>query len=185
MLKKENNLMMLLVIGSEAIFFISLIMGYVYFWRSGNYVAAVKATLDIKSTGIFTILLISSSFTFWLAEHSYKKGEQKKIKVWLLTTIVLGAVFLIGQGHEYYRLLQSNFKLSTSLFGTTFYTLTGFHGLHVLFGIIMLLILFILTLQGFFERKSTVLSTIGIYWHFVDVVWIAVFTIVYVLPHIA
>ena len=184
MWKKENNLMMLLVIGSEAIFFLSLIMGYVYFWQSGHYASAVKATLDIKSTAVFTVLLISSSLTFWLAEHFYNKGETWKLKIWLVTTILLGLVFLIGQGHEWYRLLQNQFTLSSSLFGTTFYTLTGFHGLHVLLGLIMLIILFILTLQGFFERKSTVLRAIGIYWHFVDVVWIAVFTIVYVIPYV-
>lgn len=177
--------MMWLVVGSEAIFFISLIMSYVYFWQTGNDGVAVKSLLDIKSTAVFTFLLISSSFTFWLAERFYKKGESKKIKTWLLATIVLGAVFLIGQGREYYRLLQNHLTLSSGLFGTTFYTLTGFHGLHVLLGLVMLIILFILTLQGFFERRSSVLSTIGIYWHFVDVVWIAVFTVVYVVPYIA
>ncbi len=185
MIKKENNLMMLLVIGSETIFFLSLILGYVSFWKSGNYVSAVKAMLDFKSTAVLTFLLISSSFTFWMAEHNYKLGEQKKLKIWLLATIILGSVFIIGQGHEYYRLLQQNFKLSSGLFGTAFYTLTGFHGLHVIIGLVMLIILFILALSNFFEKRSTVLSTIGIYWHFVDIVWIAVFTIVYVIPYLS
>lgn len=176
--------MMLLLIGSEAIFFISLIMGYVFFWRTGNYQSAVKTMLDIKLTGLFSILLFTSSFTFWMAERQYKKGEQKKLKMWLLATIVLGTVFMLGQGHEYYTLLSKNLTLSSSEFGTSFYTLTGFHGLHVLIGIVMLIILFILTLQDFFTRKSTVLSTIGIYWHFVDAVWLVVFTIVYVIPYL-
>ncbi len=184
MLKKENNLLMLLLIGSEAIFFISLIMGYVYFWRTGNYQSVVKSMLDIKLTGLFSILLFTSSFTFWMAERQYKKGEQKKLKMWLLATIVLGTVFMLGQGHEYYSLLSKNLTLSSSEFGTSFYTLTGFHGLHVLIGIVMLIILFILTLQNFFTTKSTVLSTIGIYWHFVDAVWLVVFTIVYVIPYL-
>jgi len=184
MLKKENNLLMLLLIGSEAIFFISLIMGYVYFWRTGNYQSAVKSMLDIKLTGLFSILLFTSSFTFWMAERQYKKGEQKKLKMWLLATIILGTVFMLGQGHEYYSLLSKNLTLSSSEFGTSFYTLTGFHGLHVLIGIVMLIILFILTLQNFFTTKSTVLSTIGIYWHFVDAVWLVVFTIVYVIPYL-
>lgn len=176
---------MLLVIGSEAIFFISLIMGYVLFWRSGHYQAAVKASLDFKSTAIFTFLLLNSSFTFWLAEKFYKKGEQNKLKIWLLVTVILGSVFMAGQGHEYYRLLHNNLTVGSSLFGASFYTLTGFHGLHVIIGIIMLIILFVLTLQGFFKTQSTVLSTIGIYWHFVDAVWLVVFTIIYVIPYIS
>ncbi|WP_018614328.1 cytochrome c oxidase subunit 3 [Segetibacter koreensis] len=184
MIKKENHLMMWLIIGSEAIFFISLIMGYIVFWRTGHFQSTVKAMLDIKLTSVFSILLFTSSFTFWMAEREYKKGEQKKLQIWLLATIVLGIVFMVGQGHEYYGLLSRNLTLSSSEFGTSFYTLTGFHGLHVIFGIIMLIILFILTLQGFFQRKTTLLSTIGIYWHFVDAVWLVVFTIIYVVPYL-
>lgn len=176
--------MMLLFIGSETIFFISLIMGYIMFWRTGHFQSAVKAMLDIKLTGLFSIMLFASSFTFWMAERQYKKGEQKKLKMWLLATIILGIIFMIGQGHEYYGLLSKNLTLSSSEFGTSFYTLTGFHGLHVILGIIMLIILFILTLQGFFQRKTTVLSTIGIYWHFVDAVWLVVFTIIYIVPYL-
>jgi heme/copper-type cytochrome/quinol oxidase subunit 3 len=185
MIKKENNLLMLLFIGSEAIFFISLIMGYVLFWRTGHFQSTVKAMLDIKITGIFTLLLFASSFTFWMAERNYSKGDQKKLKMWLVATIVLGAAFMIGQSHEYYGLLHKNLTLSSSEFGTSFYTLTGFHGLHVIIGITILVILFILALQGFFKTKSSVLSTIGIYWHFVDAVWLVVFTIIYVIPYIS
>jgi heme/copper-type cytochrome/quinol oxidase subunit 3 len=90
---------------------------------------------------------------------------------------------MIGQGHEYYSLLHKNLTLSSSEFGTSFYTLTGFHGLHVIIGIIMLIILLVLALQGFFKRKSTVFSTIGIYWHFVDAVWLVVFTVIYIVPY--
>jgi heme/copper-type cytochrome/quinol oxidase subunit 3 len=184
MIKKENNLMMLLLIGSETIFFISLIMGYVFFWRGGHFQSAVKSMLDIKVTAVFSLLLFTSSFTFWMAERNYNKGNEKKLKLWLIATIVLGTVFMIGQGHEYYSLLHKNLTLSSSEFGTSFYTLTGFHGLHVIIGIIMLIILLVLALHGFFKRKSTVLSTIGIYWHFVDAVWLVVFTVIYVVPYL-
>ena len=176
--------MMVLIIGSEAIFFISLMLGYVTFWRSGNLMSASKTLLDIKVTGAFTVLLVASSFTFWMAERHYNKGEQKKLKIWLMATIVLGTVFLLGQGHEYYSLLKKEVTLSSGPFGSNFFTLTGFHALHVIIGIVMLAILFILTLQGFFKRKSTVLSTVGIYWHFVDAVWLAVFTLIYVIPYL-
>lgn len=184
MIKKEYNLMMLLVIGSETIFFISLMLGYVMFWRSGHLPMSSKSLLNVKVTGAFTVLLVASSFTFWMAERNYRKGEQKKLQIWLFATIVLAVVFLFGQGHEYYSLLNKEVTLSSSVFGSNFFTLTGFHALHVIIGVVMLIILFILTLQNFFERKTTLLSTIGIYWHFVDAVWLVVFTLIYVIPYL-
>ncbi|MGZ3839980.1 MAG: cytochrome c oxidase subunit 3 [Flavisolibacter sp.] len=185
MINKENQLMMLLVIGSETIFFISLILGYIYFWQSGNYRESVKSSLDIGKTTIYTILLLASSFTIWLAEYSYKRKHTRKLKFWLLMTVVLGIIFLIGQGLEYYKLLSINhLTLGSSVFGTTFYTLTGFHGLHVLIGLIILLTLFLLTLKGFFNRETSLLRTAAIYWHFVDGVWLLVFLIIYVIPYL-
>ncbi len=176
--------MMLLVVGSETIFFLSLIMGYVFFWRSGNFEKEVKTLLDIKMAAVYSTLLFASSFTFYMVEKQYKKGDQQKLKIWLITTIALGTLFMLGQGHEYYSLLQKDFTLSSSEFGTSFYTLTGFHGLHVIIGLVMLIILLMLAFKNFFTAKTDVLSTIGIYWHFVDAVWLVVFTIVYVIPYL-
>ena len=177
--------MMKLTIGSEAIFFISLIVTYLYFWRSSTFQAEVMKHLNIRTTGFFTLLLISSSFTYFMAEKNYKQGHEKKMRNWLLVTILLGLVFLYGQSHEYYKLIHEEVTMSKSEFGSSFYTLTGFHGLHVLIGILLLLILLILTIQGSFRNKSSsVIGTIGIYWHFVDVVWIFVFTVIYVLPYL-
>lgn len=185
MIKKESNLMMLLLIGSEALFFVSLIMGYVYFWRSADDKEMVKASLDIRSTAIYTVVLALSSFTLWLADHFYKRKQTEKLKLWLIVTILLGMVFLWGQGSEYYRLLyKTNITLSSSLFGTTFYTLTGFHGLHVVFGLIILLIILLLSIKGFFNKETSVLRTVSLYWHFVDVVWLAVFTVIYIIPYL-
>jgi heme/copper-type cytochrome/quinol oxidase subunit 3 len=96
---------------------------------------------------------------------------------------LLGAIFLIGQGEEYWRLINDKITLSSSVFGTSFYALTGFHGFHVFVGLIILFIILILTFLGDFDNPSSnVISTAGIYWHFVDIVWLAVFTVVYVLP---
>lgn len=177
--------MMKLTIGSEAIFFLCLIVAYLYFWRSAHFQKEVSEHLDIKTTGMFTILLISSSFTFWRAEKNHKKENSKAVKGWLVATILLGIIFLAGQGHEYYKLIKENVLISKSEFGSSFYTLTGFHGLHVLIGLIILIIVLLLTLRGYLLNKnSTALSAVGIYWHFVDVVWIFVFTTIYVLPHI-
>lgn len=180
-----NKLMMKLTIGSESIFFLSLIVSYLYFWRSGNFQKEVAEHLHIQTTGIFTVLLLSSSFTFWRAEKNHRKENTKAVKGWLIATILLGVIFLAGQGHEYYNLVHENVLVSKNEFGSSFYTLTGFHGLHVLIGLIILLIVLALTLNGYLLNKnSSVLKTVGIYWHFVDAVWICVFTIIYVLPYI-
>jgi heme/copper-type cytochrome/quinol oxidase subunit 3 len=180
-----NKLMMKLIIGSEAIFFLCLIVAYLYFWRSITFQREVSANLDIKSTVLFTAILLSSSFTFWRAEKNHHRGNNKAANAWLSATIFLGAIFLIGQGREYYRLLNKNVLISKSEFGSSFYTLTGFHGLHVLIGLIILISVLLLTLNGHLQNKnSTVLSTVGMYWHFVDVVWLFVFSTIYVLPHV-
>jgi heme/copper-type cytochrome/quinol oxidase subunit 3 len=181
----QNKIMMRLVVGSEVMFFIALIISYLFFWRSGHFQKEVAEHLDIKLTGIFTVFLLGSSFTFWMAERSYKKGKATGMKIWLSATILLGLIFLAGQGHEYYNLIQENLTISKSEFGSSFYALTGFHGLHVFIGLIILTIILILAMKGLFKNgTSSVISTVGIYWHFVDAVWVIVFTVVYVLPYI-
>lgn len=180
----QSKLMMKLTIGSEAIFFISLSIAYLYFWRSGNFQTIASDHLHIKTTGIFTLLLLGSSLTFWMAEKSNQQEDEKKMKGWLVATLILGAVFLAGQGHEYYNLIKENLTISKSEFGSSFYTLTGFHGLHVLIGLILLMILLLLAMHGYLKKSSSVLRTVGIYWHFVDVVWLFVFAIIYVLPYV-
>jgi len=180
----ENKTMMKLVVGTEGMFFVALIMAFIYMAYNSGFEPYEVSKLDIKATGIFTLILFSSSFTYIMAERKYKKGNIKSLKIWLIVTILLGAIFLFGQGKEYIRLVNENITLSGSVFGTSFYALTGFHGLHVFIGLIILSIVLILTLIGDFNNsKSTVIGTVGIYWHFVDIVWAFVFTIVYVLPH--
>jgi heme/copper-type cytochrome/quinol oxidase subunit 3 len=176
---------MKLTIASEAIFFLCLIVAYLYFWRSGNFQKEVAEHLSFRSTGIFTAILLLSSFSFWRAEKNHAKENHKAAKLWLALTIMLGVIFLFGQGHEYYKLIQEDVSISKSEFGSSFYALTGFHGLHVLIGLIILLIVLVLILQGHLRNKNaSVLNTVGIYWHFVDIVWLFVFTTIYVLPYI-
>lgn len=180
----ENKTMMKLLVGTEAMFFVALIMAFIYMAFNSGFEPYEVSKLDIKTTGIFTIILFCSSFTYIMAEKKYKSGNIKSLKIWLTITILLGAVFLFGQGKEYIRLIHENITLSGSVFGTSFYALTGFHGLHVFIGLIILSIVLVLTLIGDFNNsKSTVIGTVGIYWHFVDIVWAFVFTVVYVLPH--
>lgn len=181
----ENKLMMKLVVGTEAMFFLSLIMVFVYFSLSPGFQHLQVSELDIRSTGLFSLLLFTSSFTYWRAEHNYREGNIKKLKFWLLVTLVSGLVFLFGQGKEYLRLFHDQVNLSANTFGTSFFTLTGFHGLHVAVGLIVITIIIGLAIAGDFDiKKSSLISTVGIYWHFVDIVWAVVFFVVYVIPHI-
>lgn len=180
----ENKTMMKLVVGTEGMFFVALIMAFIYMAYNSGFEPYEVSKLDIKTTGIFTIILFSSSFTYIMAEKKYEQGNIKSLKIWLIITILLGAIFLFGQGKEYIRLINENITMSGSVFGTSFYALTGFHGLHVFIGLIILCIVLVLTLIGDFNNsKSNVIGTVGIYWHFVDIVWAFVFTVVYVMPH--
>jgi heme/copper-type cytochrome/quinol oxidase subunit 3 len=178
--------MMKLIVGTEAMFFLCLIMAFVYLSFVSGFAPGQQQQLNIRSTGLFSIALLSSSGTFWLAEKNYHAGNFKNLKRWLFITILLGIVFLFGQAREYMHLLQEQqIKISNSLFGTAFYTVTGFHGLHVIIGLIILLVLLSMIMAGDFNHeRSSVISTAGIYWHFVDAVWLAVFTVIYILPRL-
>lgn len=179
MTQSENATMIQTVIYTEAFFFLCLIMSFIYMACNSGFQPAELSRLDIRSAGVNTVVLIASSFTLHFAEQGYMRGRPGVLKGWLIVTIMLGAIFLAGQGTEYGRLIGDNITMNGSVFGASFFTLTGFHGLHVLVGLIILLILLVLAFLG--DEKSGIL-TIAPYWHFVDVVWIFVFTVVYVLP---
>lgn len=180
-----NRLMMFLVISTEAVFFLSLIVAFVYYSLTSGFNPQATQQLSLMTTGAFSVLLLASSFTFWRAEVSYQRGQVGGLKGWLLATIALGGIFLAGQGWEYWHLFVRDFTLSKGIFSTSFYTLTGFHVLHLLIGLIMLGVVFWLAVLGDFDHpNSSLIPTVGIYWHFVDAVWVLVFTVVYLFPHI-
>jgi cytochrome c oxidase subunit 1/cytochrome c oxidase subunit I+III len=168
-------------IASEAAFFVLLIVAYVFYTAISRGGPTPEKNLDVGRTGVFTALLVASSFTFWLAERAHAAGRRPQSLEWLGVTIALGLAFLAGQASEYLRLVHSGVVVETNLFTTTFFTLTGFHGLHVMVGLLALAILFALSTRGPLRgRMAEGLRAVGYYWHFVDVVWIAVFSVVYV-----
>jgi len=175
-----NKLAMQLFIASESVFFLLLILAYVIFHQKANTGVQAAKFLNTTKTGIYSIFLLSSSLTVWLAGRSSVHGNRRGVITWLSATILLGAVFLFGQGTEYVDLIRHHMTISRDMFGTTFFTLTGFHGLHVFLGLVMLAIL--LT-TGLFGRKNepngSALESISLYWHFVDAVWILIFSIIY------
>jgi heme/copper-type cytochrome/quinol oxidase subunit 3 len=136
--------------------------------------------LDVFKTGMFSIALFSSSFTLWLAEKAHAKQSGLAI-FWMLVTIALGTIFIAGQAMEYAGLIQENLTISRDMFGSTFFTLTGFHGFHVIVGLILLTIATFIMTRGKHQHEITDvgLTCVSMYWHFVDVVWIAVFSVVY------
>ncbi len=166
-------------IASEAFFFAILIITYVFFNLDKR---AAASHLDLKMTGIFTACLFASSFTLVLSERALAAGKNAAMRTWLALTIVLGGVFIGGQANEYRSLIGSGMGASTSLFATTFFTLTGFHGIHVTLGLIALGVLLGLAVAGDFAKKkhSSAFKALGMYWHFVDVVWVVVFSVVYI-----
>ncbi len=176
----RNKLGMILFVVSESIFFALLILAYVFYHRTSGEGAAAAKMLDPMKTGAFSIALLSSSATVWGAERQRRRKSGIGAGWWLLASIFLGAIFLVGQGLEYSHLLRNHVTISRDLFGTTFFTLTGFHGFHVLVGLLMLAILAGLAFFGR-EREPTLEATgvVAIYWHFVDAVWIVIFGVVY------
>ena len=157
-------------IASEAVFFLLLLIAYVVFnTRSGEGVTS--SVLDVTRTGIFSLFLISSSVTFWIAERFLRAGKQSAFVLTLGLTILLGITFLAGQAWEYTGLLTNNITINTNLFSATFFTVTGFHGIHVTAGVIALFVMLMMGIKGNLTAdKSHVFGAVGVYWHFVDVV---------------
>ena len=177
----KNRILMYFFVGSEAFFFLALIISYIYFSHTGGVLSDSAHYLDIRRTGIFTIALLSSSITIFLADQSLARNNRKALEIWLAFTVLLGLIFLVGQGTEYLKLYKVNFTISRNVFGSAFFTLTGFHGLHVLIGLIVLSVILIMHLSGKFRSiDSSALKSAAIYWHFVDAVWIVVFSVVYI-----
>jgi cytochrome c oxidase subunit 1/cytochrome c oxidase subunit I+III len=168
------RMLMLFFISSESIFFVSLIVMYsVYAYHFDS------AQLEIKRTFWFSLALFSSSGTMIIAEKFLSRGNRKMFNLFLVSTIVLGATFLIGQVTEYAKLYAENLKISSNgEFGSTFFTLTGFHGFHVFVGLIGLTCILLLARDWRPGHESPVKS-VGYYWHFVDGVWVFIFSIVY------
>lgn len=157
-------------IASESVFFLAIVLAYLAYRDAGLVTA--KANLDIARTAIFSVALFSSSATMTMATRRASRS-------WLIATIALGAVFLLGQGSEYLRLLASGIGPGRELFGTTFFTLTGLHGLHVLVGLVALVALLAAHMRRPYALRPVAFEAVGLYWHFVDAVWVVVFSVVY------
>ena len=145
--------------------------------------ASVEPLFDIPFTSLSSFILLMSSLSMVLAHKSITEGNYKNLRIWLSTTMLLGATFMAGQVYEFTTFYREGLTYDGSLLGTAFYTLTGFHGAHVTGGLIMLGSLIYLSFKDKMQMdRAETVELVGLYWHFVDIVWVLIFTIVYLIP---
>jgi len=169
-----------LIIAESAIFTIFVVA---YLFYVGKSLTGPTPGQVLETPVFFTICLLSSSLTVHIASTFLERGKQGAfLSLWLLT-FVLGGLFLFGTAQEWHRLIyEKGLTISTNLFGTTYYSLVGLHAFHVTVGLVMLLIVLTFGLAGRVERdQSGRIGVLSMYWHFVDAVWVVVFTVVYIL----
>jgi cytochrome c oxidase subunit III len=174
-------LAVLVLLGAEAMFFAGLIGAYIVFRvASPIWPPPFQPRLPIFTTGLNTLILIASAVTMRLAVKAVLAGDRKKLIRMLEVTAILGGTFLAVQGYEWIRLIHFGLTISSSVYGGLFYTLIGFHGLHVLGALIWLLIVFVLAKQGRFSKEHHVgVQTCSMYWIFVVGLWPVLYGLVY------
>ena len=179
----NEKLAMWAFLGSECLLFGALISTYLlYKGRSVNG-PLPEDVYDIPFTSASSFILLMSSLTMVLALAAIQRGDAKRLRLWLLATATFGGLFIAGQVYEFTTFYREGLSISTNLFGSSFFVMTGFHGVHVTLGILMLLSLFAVSMRGGLgPEKAEAVELTGLYWHFVDIVWIVIFTVVYLIP---
>jgi cytochrome c oxidase subunit 3/cytochrome o ubiquinol oxidase subunit 3 len=179
----HTKLAMWIFLASECMLFGALITTYVLYRGRSEEGPFPADVFDIPYTSVSSFVLLASSLTMVLALSAAQERDTGRMRLWLLTTALLGTTFVGGQVYEFTAFYDEGLRLSTNLFSTTFYVLTGFHGVHVTVGVLMLL-----SLVGLSSARrlpadpSFPIEMVGLYWHFVDIVWIVIFTVVYLVP---
>jgi cytochrome c oxidase subunit 3/cytochrome o ubiquinol oxidase subunit 3 len=170
-------------LGSECLLFGALISTFILFRNRPVTGLRPQDVYDIPFTSVSSFVLLMSSLTMVLALAAIQRGDEAKLRVWLMATALLGMIFISGQVYEFTRFVQEGMTIKTNVLASSFFTLTGFHGAHVTGGILMLLSLYGMSLDGRLPpSKAEAVEMVGLYWHFVDVVWIVIFTVVYLIP---
>jgi cytochrome c oxidase subunit 3 len=168
------------LIAAEAAMFTIFVVAYLFY--AGKSLGGPRPKDVLHVPILFTICLLSSSVTIHLAVRSWTRGSMTAFAAWWLATIALGALFLGGTALEWHRLYRRGLTIQTNLFGTTYYALVGLHALHVTVGLVCLTVVSALALAGHVRREQAPSGDVlSLYWHFVDGVWVVVFTVVYVV----
>jgi cytochrome c oxidase subunit 3 len=172
---------MFALIGAEAAIFTIFVVAYLFY--VGKSLSGPTPREVLSPPIFYTVCLLSSSLTIHFASRSLRRANIRSFGAWWILTIVLGAVFLYGTASEWHRLIyKEGLTISTNLFGTTYYSLVGLHGFHVVVGLICLSTVMVFTVFGDVKQEHAErIDVLSLYWHFVDAVWIVVFTVVYVV----
>ena len=180
---ENTKLAMWVFLGSECLLFGALISVFLLYRNHALGGARLHDVYDIPFTSVSSFVLLMSSLTMVLALAAIQRGDQHRLRTWLLATALLGMTFISGQIYEFTIFVHKGFTVHSSVAGASFYILTSFHGAHVTVGILMLLSLFGMSTRGMLpQERATAVEYIGLYWHFVDIVWIVIFTLVYLIP---
>ena len=179
----NTKLAMWLFLGSECLLFGGLISTYMLYRNRHSADVGPDQLWDIPFTSASSFVLLMSSLTMVLAVSAANRKDDRNTKSWLIVTALLGSLFVAGQVYEFTTFYREGLGYTDSLFASSFYTLTGFHGVHVSIGIIMLLATMAMVAKNKISGdKAEAVEMVGLYWHFVDVVWIIIFTLVYLIP---
>jgi len=180
-LPSRGVMAMACLITAEASIFTIFVVAYLYYLGRDVSGPTPKAVLEIPYFG--TVCLLSSSGFIMLAERAIEHGRMAAFRLWWMVTILLGAIFLTDTGLEWYKLIvHDHLTIHTNLFGTTFYSLVGLHASHVVVGLLMMLVVLVFALTGHLHGEHAArVKVLALYWHFVDAVWVVVFTVVYVV----
>ena len=179
----NNKLAVWLFLGSECLLFGGLISTYMLYRGRTQEGPRPETVYDLPFTSVSSFVLLMSSLTMVLAVSAAHRDDMRRTRLWLTTTALLGATFVGGQVYEFTAFYREGLGFTTNLFGSSFYTLTGFHGAHVTLGIVMIMSLVAISHRGRISgSRAEVVELVGLYWHFVDIVWIVIFTLVYLIP---
>jgi heme/copper-type cytochrome/quinol oxidase subunit 3 len=171
---------MWLFIGSEVMFFGGLIAAFLNF--KINVPTLDSELLDVGLVGVNTFILLTSSFTVVLALDAIRKGNSRNLAIFLAITALLGIIFISGQVYEFTSLASEGLTLTSSVYGSAFFTTTSFHGMHVFIGVLWALRNLVKALRGGYSADTALgVEIFGLYWHFVDIVWIILFTVIYLI----
>ena len=178
----NRKVMMWAFIGSDCLFFASLVSTYLLYRGKSVVGPYPYEVFNIPFTSVSAFVLLMSSLTMVLALGAIQRGDHTRLRIWLLATSILGCIFLGGQYFEFTVFVEQGVTLQGNLFGSSFFTLTSFHGLHVTFGVVILMSFFVMSLRGRLSQEQSLnIELAGLYWHFVDIVWIVIFTVVYLI----
>jgi len=179
----HRKLAMWVFLGSEFLFFGAFISAFLLYFRETNGAPGVEL-YDIPFTSISSFILLLSSLTMVLAHNAHANRDMRRMRLWLLATASLGMVFIGGQAFEFTTFYNEGLSLNSSPMSSSFYVLTGLHGAHVTIGIVLLLSTWALSKTGKIKPDQDVKTEmVGLYWHFVDIVWVLIFTVVYLIPY--